>query len=54
MRHHLHGGIHGTCADIVDALDDSGSFDLYCARSYAQSLWHWLTEAAAEFVYRVI
>ena len=25
-------------------------FELYCARSYAQHLWHWLTVAAAEYV----
>jgi sarcosine oxidase subunit gamma len=32
---------------------DPGSFDIYCARSYAQHLWHWLTGAAAEFGYEV-
>ena len=32
---------------------DIATFDLYCARSYAQHLWHWLTEAAAEFGYKV-
>ena len=30
-----------------------GGFDLYCARSYAQHVWHWLTEAAAEYGYAV-
>jgi sarcosine oxidase subunit gamma len=30
------------------------SFDIYCARSYAQHLWHWLTGAAAEFGYEVV
>ncbi|MDB5810057.1 MAG: sarcosine oxidase subunit gamma [Betaproteobacteria bacterium] len=34
-------------------LRGDGSFDLYCARSYAQHLWHWLTEAAAEYGYEV-
>ena len=29
------------------------SFDIYCARSYAKHLWHWLTGAAAEFGYEV-
>ena len=29
------------------------AFELYCARSYAQHLWHWLTEAAAEYGYEV-
>ncbi len=33
---------------------DDGSFDLYCARSYAQTLWHWLTEAGGEYGYEVI
>lgn len=28
-------------------------FDVYVARSFAQSLWEWLTEGAAEFGYRV-
>lgn len=28
-------------------------FDLYCPRSYARSFWHWLTEACAEYGYRV-
>ncbi len=32
---------------------DTGSFDIYCARSYAQHLWHSLTGAAAEFGYAV-
>lgn len=31
----------------------AGTFEIYCARSYAQHLWHWLTEAAAEFGYEV-
>jgi sarcosine oxidase subunit gamma len=34
-------------------LRESAQFDLYCARSYARTLWHWLTEASAEFGYRV-
>ena len=32
---------------------NAGSFDVYCARSYAHHLWHWLTGAAAEFGYEV-
>jgi hypothetical protein len=31
---------------LLHALDAEGGVDLYCARSYAASLWHWLTEAA--------
>jgi sarcosine oxidase subunit gamma len=38
---------------LLHALDPEG-FDLYCARSYAGSVWHWLTEAAAEYGYQVI
>jgi hypothetical protein len=30
-----------------------GSFDVYVARSYAASLWHFATTAAGEFGYRV-
>jgi len=29
------------------------SFEIFCARSYAQHLWHWFTEAATEFGYEV-
>ena len=32
---------------------DASVFDLYCARSYAAHLWHWLTESAAELGYQV-
>jgi sarcosine oxidase subunit gamma len=28
---------------------DEAIFDLYVARSYARSFWHWLTEAADEY-----
>ncbi len=38
---------------VLHLLHAQGVFDLYCARSYAVSLWHWLTEGAAEFGYRV-
>ena len=34
-------------------LRKPGRFDLYCARSYAAHIWHWMTEAAAEFGYEV-
>ncbi len=39
---------------LLHLVDAGGEFDLYCARSYAQHLWHWLTEAAAEYGYEVI
>ena len=27
-----------------------GGFDLYCDRSYSETLWHWLNDAALEFM----
>jgi sarcosine oxidase subunit gamma len=39
---------------LLHALDAEGALDPYCARSYAASLWHWLTEAAAEYGYQVV
>lgn len=33
---------------------DVTSFEVYCARSYAQHLWHWFAEAASEFGYEVL
>jgi sarcosine oxidase subunit gamma len=35
-------------------LRETNNADLYCARSYAQHLWHWLTEAAGEYGYEVV
>lgn len=32
---------------------DEDAYDLYGARSTARSLWHWITQGAAEFGYRV-
>lgn len=42
-------------AKINVLLDRVGQdvFDLYCSRSYAGSMWHWLTESAAEFAYKL-
>jgi sarcosine oxidase subunit gamma len=44
------------CAQTVIAripllLDhvDADAFDVYCPRSYADSYWHWLTEACEEY-----
>ena len=28
---------------------DAETFDIYCARSYARHVWHWLHEAALEY-----
>lgn len=39
---------------LLHLTNAEGYFDLYCARSYAGSLWQWLTEAAAEFGYQVV
>lgn len=38
---------------LLHCVDDNPTVDLYVARSYAVSFWEWLTEAAAEFGYRV-
>ena len=38
---------------IVHRLDAT-TFDVYCARSYAQYLWHALTHAACEYGYEVL
>ncbi len=51
----------GSCAQtsiarvgvLLHMLDAGGDIDLYCARSYAGELWHWVAEAAAEYGYRV-
>jgi len=32
---------------------DNETFDLYCARSYSQHVWHWMCESALEFGYAV-
>lgn len=37
---------------VIHNVDDV-TFDVYVARTLAQSLWEWLTEGAAEFGYRV-
>ena len=39
---------------LIHRAQTGDGFDLYYARSYAQHLWHWLTEAADEFGYEVI
>ena len=39
---------------LVHLLNANGELDLYCARSYAQHLWHWLTAAADEYGYEVV
>ncbi|MDP6346217.1 MAG: sarcosine oxidase subunit gamma family protein [Alphaproteobacteria bacterium] len=39
---------------LIHCLDDGPTVDLYPARSYAVSLWQWLTDAAGEFGYEVL
>lgn len=59
----LHPGVFppGACAQTALAhvgvllhRRDTATFEIYCARSYAQHLWHWLTEAASEYGYEVM
>jgi sarcosine oxidase subunit gamma len=38
----------GRVSVILDHVQ-SGVFDLYCPRSYAGSVWHWLAQAGAEY-----
>jgi sarcosine oxidase subunit gamma len=46
-------GLLGHVGALFHAVDDAPSFDLHVARSYAQTVWEWLREAAAEYGYRV-
>jgi methylglutamate dehydrogenase subunit D len=46
-------GLLGHVGALFHAVDDAPSFDLHVARSYAQTVWEWLTEAAAEYGCRV-
>jgi heterotetrameric sarcosine oxidase gamma subunit len=38
---------------VIDCTQDSGVFELYAPRSYAQYLTHWLSDASAEFAQNV-
>ncbi len=38
---------------LIHRVGDGDAYDLYCARSTARSLWHWITQGAAEYGYRV-
>lgn len=51
---------NGSCAQTALAhvavllhRRDTETFDIYCARSYAGHVWHWLQEAALEYGYEV-
>jgi sarcosine oxidase subunit gamma len=43
----------GHVAALLHAVDDAPSFDLYVARSYALTVWEWLTESATGFGCRI-
>lgn len=45
--------LYGRVAVLIHRLDGAPGFDLFAARSFAGSLWHELTHAAAEYGYRV-
>lgn len=59
---HLRRFPGGTCIQtsiakigvIVHKLQNENDFALYAARSYAGSLWHWLSASAAEYGYHVV
>ena len=38
---------------LINCFDDEPIFDIFVLRSYAVFFWEWLTDAAAEFGYRV-
>jgi heterotetrameric sarcosine oxidase gamma subunit len=46
-------GLLGHVGALIHAVDAAPTFDLYIARSYAQTAWEWLGESAAEYGYRV-
>ena len=39
---------------IIHKLHNENDIAIYAARSYAGSLWHWLTASAAEYGYHVV
>ena len=41
----------GTLSSVVHCREAGGSFDVYVFRSFGQSFWEWLTDAALEFGY---
>jgi sarcosine oxidase subunit gamma len=51
----------GSCAQsllghvgaLLHAVDEAPSFDLYVARSFALTVWEWLTESATEYGCRI-
>ncbi len=49
---HAAVGLIGHFNVVIDCIDEE-VFDVYVARGFAADFWHWLTEAAAEWGYRV-
>jgi sarcosine oxidase, subunit gamma len=45
--------LYGRIAVLIHKFDAVPGFDIFAARSFAGSLWHELTHAAAEYGYRV-
>jgi sarcosine oxidase subunit gamma len=43
----------GHIGALLHAVDEAPSFDLYVARSYALTVWEWLTESATEYGCRI-
>jgi heterotetrameric sarcosine oxidase gamma subunit len=42
-------GLLGHVGALFHAVDETPRFDLHVARSYAQTVWEWLIESAAEY-----
>lgn len=42
-------GLLGHVGALFHAVDETPCYDLYIARSYAQTIWEWLIESAAEY-----
>jgi heterotetrameric sarcosine oxidase gamma subunit len=42
-------GLLGHVGALFHAVDETPRFDLHIARSYAQTVWEWLIESAAEY-----
>jgi heterotetrameric sarcosine oxidase gamma subunit len=42
-------GLLGHVGALFHAADETPRFDLHIARSYAQTMWEWLIESAAEY-----
>ncbi|HZV25090.1 MAG TPA: sarcosine oxidase subunit gamma family protein [Acidothermaceae bacterium] len=43
----------GHVGALIHAVDEAPSFDLYVARSFALTVWEWLTESAIEYGCRI-